>query len=55
MLSLGELARVDWQPNGAHLFFSLIAKNLGDDSMLQYSVAKERCGIDFIGTFTIGR
>jgi hypothetical protein len=44
-------------PNGAHLFFSPIAKISGDDGMLQYSVTKKRCaeaGIDFIGTFTIG-
>jgi len=56
--SLDELAWVDWQPNGAHLFFSPIAKITGEDGMLQYSMTKKRCkeaGIDFIGTFTIGK
>jgi len=56
--SLDELAWVNWQPNGAHLFFSPIAKITGEDGMLQYSMTKKRCkeaGIDFIGTFTIGK
>lgn len=56
--SLDELAWVNWEPNGAHLFFSPIAKISGDDAMLQYSMTKKRCtefGIDFIGTFVIGR
>jgi len=55
--SLDELKWVDWMPNGAHLFFSPIAKISGKDGMLQYSITKKRCreaGIDFIGTFTIG-
>lgn len=53
-----ELKWVDWLPNGAHLFFSPISQISGDDGMLQYSVTKKRCaeaGIDFIGTFTIGK
>ncbi|KAK7431290.1 hypothetical protein QQZ08_002061 [Neonectria magnoliae] len=52
-----ELKWIDWVPNGAHLFFSPIAKVRGDDAMLQYAVTKQRCkeaGLDFIGTFTIG-
>ena len=56
--SLDELAWVNWQPNGAHLFFSPIAQISGDNAMLQYSVTKKRCaeaGIDFIGTFVIGK
>jgi hypothetical protein len=56
--SLDELAWVNWLPNGAHLFFSPIAKITGDDGMLQYSMTKKRCkeaGVDFIGTFTIGK
>jgi hypothetical protein len=56
--SLDELAWVNWVPNGAHLFFSPIAKITGDDGMAQYAMTKKRCkdaGIDFIGTFTIGK
>lgn len=56
--SLDELAWIDWEPNGAHLFFSPIAKISGEDGMLQYSMTKKRCaeyGIDFIGTFVIGK
>lgn len=56
--SLDELKWVDWVPNGAHLFFSPIAKISGHDGMLQYSMTKKRCteaGIDFIGTFTVGK
>lgn len=52
-----ELKWIDWLPNGAHLFFSPIAKVAGEDAMLQYAVTKKRCneaGLDFIGTFTIG-
>ncbi|KAL3460939.1 hypothetical protein BJX64DRAFT_300455 [Aspergillus heterothallicus] len=52
-----ELKWIEWLPNGAHLFFSPIAKISGDDAMLQYEVTKKRCreaGLDFIGTFTIG-
>ena len=52
-----ELKWIDWLPNGAHLFFSPIAKVSGEDAMLQYSVTKKRCqeaGLDFIGTFTVG-
>ncbi|KAF7557117.1 hypothetical protein G7Z17_g922 [Cylindrodendrum hubeiense] len=52
-----ELKWIDWVPNGAHLFFSPIAKVSGDDAMLQYAVTKKRCkeaGLDFIGTFTVG-
>jgi hypothetical protein len=48
---------VDWEPNGAHLFFSPIAKITGQDGMLQLSITKKRCaeaGIDFMGTFIIG-
>jgi hypothetical protein len=55
--SLDELKWVDWLPNGAHLFFSPIAKISGDDATLQYNVTKKRCievGLDFIGTFIIG-
>lgn len=55
--SLDELAWVDWQPNGAHLFFSPIAPISGDNASLQYSITKKRCaeaGIDFIGTFVVG-
>jgi hypothetical protein len=49
---------VDWLPNGARLFFSPIAKITGEDGMLQYSITKKRCeeaGIDFIGTFLVGK
>jgi hypothetical protein len=55
--SLDELSWVNWEPNGAHLFFSPIAQISGDNAMLQYSVTKKRCaeaGIDFIGTFIVG-
>ncbi|KAJ9137169.1 Vanillyl alcohol oxidase [Pleurostoma richardsiae] len=52
-----ELKWVDWLPNGAHLFFSPIAKVSGDDADAQYKVTRQRCeeaGFDFIGTFVIG-
>lgn len=52
-----ELKWIDWLPNGAHLFFSPIAKVSGEDAMMQYAVTKKRCqeaGLDFIGTFTVG-
>ncbi|OQE40368.1 hypothetical protein PENCOP_c006G05427 [Penicillium coprophilum] len=52
-----ELKWIDWVPNGAHLFFSPIAKVAGEDAMLQYAITKRRCqeaGLDFIGTFTVG-
>jgi hypothetical protein len=52
-----ELKWVDWLPNGAHLFFSPIAKVTGDDAVAQYEVSRRRCeeaGLDFIGTFVIG-
>ncbi|KAJ5203156.1 vanillyl-alcohol oxidase [Penicillium cf. viridicatum] len=52
-----ELKWIDWIPNGAHLFFSPIAKVAGEDAMLQYGITKRRCqqaGLDFIGTFTVG-
>lgn len=55
--SFDELKWVDWLPNGAHLFFSPIAKVTGDDAMAQYAVSRSRCeeaGFDFIGTFIIG-
>ncbi|KAG7148386.1 Vanillyl-alcohol oxidase like protein [Verticillium longisporum] len=54
--SLDELRWVSWLPNGAHLFFSPIAKISGKDAELQYRVTKRRfaeAGLDFIGTFTI--
>ncbi|RAH82718.1 aryl-alcohol oxidase [Aspergillus japonicus CBS 114.51] len=52
-----ELKWVNWVPNGAHLFFSPIAKVTGDDAMAQYILTKQRCqevGLDFLGTFTVG-
>jgi hypothetical protein len=55
--STTELKWVDWLPNGAHLFFSPIAKVSGDDGMEQYQLCRRRCeeaGLDFIGTFVIG-
>jgi hypothetical protein len=55
--SLDELSWVNWEPNGAHLFFSPIAQISGENAMLQYSITKKRCaeaGIDFIGTFIVG-
>ncbi|EXJ73483.1 vanillyl-alcohol oxidase [Cladophialophora psammophila CBS 110553] len=55
--SMDELKWVDWLPNGAHLFFSPIAKVTGDDAMAQYKVSRARCeqfGFDFIGDFVIG-
>ena len=55
--SVDELKWVDWLPNGAHLFFSPIAKVSGDDGMAQYQVTRTRCeeaGFDFIGTFVVG-
>lgn len=35
-----ELKWIDWVPNGAHLFFSPIAKCAGEDAMLQYAITK---------------
>jgi hypothetical protein len=55
--SVEELRWVDWLPNGAHLFFSPIAKISGEDAMAQYRVTTKRCrevGLDFIGTFVVG-
>ncbi|KAK4541277.1 hypothetical protein LTR36_008193 [Oleoguttula mirabilis] len=55
--STTELKWVDWLPNGAHLFFSPIAKVSGDDGVAQYKVTRTRCeeaGFDFIGTFVVG-
>ncbi|KAI4716268.1 FAD-linked oxidase-like protein [Aureobasidium sp. EXF-10727] len=55
--STTELKWVDWLPNGAHLFFSPIAKVSGDDGVAQYKVTRQRCeeaGFDFIGTFVVG-
>ncbi|KAJ5360323.1 vanillyl-alcohol oxidase, partial [Penicillium concentricum] len=52
-----ELKWIDWVPNGAHLFFSSIAKVAGEDAMLQYGITRQICqeaGIDFIRTFTVG-
>lgn len=52
-----ELRWVDWLPNGAHLFFSPIAKISGEDAVLQYQVTKKRCDeadLDFIGDFIVG-
>ena len=52
-----ELKWIDWVPNGAHLFFSPIARVHGEDAMAQYQITKKRCheaGLDFIGTFTVG-
>ncbi|EXL39888.1 hypothetical protein FOCG_17487 [Fusarium oxysporum f. sp. radicis-lycopersici 26381] len=47
----------NWLPNGAHLFFSPIAKVTGDDAVAQYALTRKRCeeaGFDFIGTFVVG-
>lgn len=55
--STTELNWVNWLPNGAHLFFSPIAKVSGDDGVAQYQVTRQRCeeaGFDFIGTFVVG-
>jgi hypothetical protein len=55
--STTELKWVDWLPNGAHLFFSPIAKVSGDDGLAQYQLCRRRCeeaGLDFIGTFVVG-
>ena len=55
--SVTELKWVDWLPNGAHLFFSPIAKVSGDDAVGQYALTRRRCeeaGLDFIGTFVVG-
>jgi hypothetical protein len=55
--STTELRWVDWLPNGAHLFFSPIAKVSGDDGVAQYQITRQRCeeaGFDFIGTFVVG-
>ncbi|GAJ15010.1 unnamed protein product, partial [marine sediment metagenome] len=52
-----ELKWVDWLPNGAHLFFSPIAKVTGEDAVAQYKVTRRRSeelGFDFIGTFVVG-
>ncbi|KAF4982851.1 hypothetical protein FZEAL_1601 [Fusarium zealandicum] len=52
-----ELEWVNWLPNGAHLFFSPIAKVTGDDAVAQYRLTRSRCeeaGFDFIGTFVVG-
>ncbi|KIV84505.1 hypothetical protein PV11_00280 [Exophiala sideris] len=55
--SLDELKWVDWLPNGAHLFFSPIAKVSGEDAVAQYQLTRRRSeefGFDFIGTFVVG-
>lgn len=55
--SVDELKWVDWLPNGAHLFFSPIAKVTGDDATAQYEMTRRRSeeyGFDFIGTFVVG-
>lgn len=55
--SVDELKWVDWLPNGAHLFFSPIAKVTGDDAVAQYEMTRRRCeefNFDFIGTFVVG-
>jgi hypothetical protein len=55
--SVSELKWVDWLPNGAHLFFSPIAKVSGDDAVAQYELSRARSeefGFDFIGTFVVG-
>lgn len=55
--TMDELKWVDWLPNGAHLFFSPIAKVTGDDAKAQYELTRRRSeefGFDFIGTFIIG-
>ena len=55
--STTELKWVDWLPNGAHLFFSPIAKVSGADGVAQYTLCRRRCeeaGLDFIGTFVVG-
>lgn len=52
-----ELKWVNWLPNGAHLFFSPIAKVSGDDAVAQYELSRKRseeAGFDFIGTFVVG-
>lgn len=56
--SLDELKWVDWMPNGAHLFFSPIAKMSGNDAVAQYTLTRRRCrefGFDFVGAFAIGQ
>lgn len=48
---------MNWEPNGAHLFFSPIAQISGENARLRYTVTKKRCavvGIDFIETFIVG-
>ncbi|KIX00414.1 uncharacterized protein Z518_10553 [Rhinocladiella mackenziei CBS 650.93] len=55
--TMTELKWVDWLPNGAHLFFSPIAKVSGDDAVAQYQLTRRRShefGFDFIGTFVVG-
>lgn len=55
--SVGELSWTDRLPNGAHLFFSRIAKISEKDAMKQYELTNRRCkeaGIDFIGIFVVG-
>ncbi|EXJ69406.1 uncharacterized protein A1O5_07442 [Cladophialophora psammophila CBS 110553] len=55
--TMTELKWVDWLPNGAHLFFSPIAKVTGEDAVAQYEVTRRRSeefGFDFIGTFIVG-
>ncbi|KAF4439146.1 4-cresol dehydrogenase flavo subunit [Fusarium acutatum] len=55
--TMTELEWVNWLPNGAHLFFSPIAKVTGDDAVAQYALTRKRCeeaGFDFIGTFVVG-
>ena len=55
--SLDELKWVDWLPNGAHLFFSPIAKVTGNDAVAQYEMTKRRSrelGFDVIVDFVIG-
>ena len=55
--STTELKWVSWLPNGAHLFFSPIAKVSGDDGVKQFEMTKRRCteaGFDTICTFVVG-
>ncbi|KAH7195287.1 vanillyl alcohol oxidase [Fusarium oxysporum] len=51
------MTELEWLPNGAHLFFSPIAKVTGDDAVAQYALTRKGCeeaGFDFIGTFVVG-
>lgn len=55
--SSDELRWIDWLPNGAHLFFSPIAKVNETVATAQYRMARrlsEKYGFDFIGDFVVG-